>query len=97
MSKVIWRARALADVERLIVFLQERDRVAAQRAAGVLQAGAKLLREFPRGGRPLQDGTGRRELVIPFGDGAYVLRYRMADDGTIVVLRVWHGRENRRH
>ena len=32
--------------------------------------------------------------MIPFGAGAYVLRYRVHDD-TVVVIRVWHNREAR--
>ena len=32
---------------------------------------------------------------IPFGIGAYVLRYRIHDE-TVVVIRVWHSREVRR-
>jgi plasmid stabilization system protein ParE len=33
-------------------------------------------------------------VVAPFGRGAYVLRYRI-DDDAVVVLRVWHSREER--
>jgi len=42
----------------------------------------------------MEDDTGRRELFIPFGASAYVLRYRIHDD-TLVVIRVWHSREER--
>jgi plasmid stabilization system protein ParE len=42
----------------------------------------------------MDDATERRELFVPFGAGAYVLRYRIHAD-TIVVLRVWHSREER--
>jgi hypothetical protein len=37
-----------------------------------------------------------RELIIPFGQSAYLLRYShsaMSDE--IVVHRIWHGREAR--
>jgi hypothetical protein len=43
-------------------------------------------------GRPVGDDTERRELVVPFGAGAYVLRYRIQDE-TVVITRVWHSRE----
>jgi plasmid stabilization system protein ParE len=38
----------------------------------------------------------RRELIVPFGSGAYVLRYRLdtATD-TVIIIRVWHSRELR--
>jgi hypothetical protein len=40
---------------------------------------------------------GVRELIVPFGRSAYVLRYAllpMTDE--IVILRIWHGREGER-
>ena len=42
----------------------------------------------------MSDGTGRRQLFVPFGAGAYVLRYRIHHDD-IVVIRAWHSRETR--
>ena len=91
---VRWLAPALDDIRRLYDFLLERDPAAAGRAARAIRASADRLVESPEIGRPLADGTGRRELVIPFGARAYVLRYRVHDE-TVVVIRVWHGREAR--
>jgi hypothetical protein len=42
----------------------------------------------------LPDTTGRRELIIPFASGAYVLHCMLEDRETIVILRVWHSRES---
>jgi len=42
----------------------------------------------------MNDGTDRRELFLPFGASSYVLRYII--DVQVVVVRVWHGRENRK-
>jgi len=37
-----------------------------------------------------------RELIVPFGRSAYLIRYAYsAKDGEIVILRVWHGSEPR--
>ena len=91
---VRWLEPALDDVKRLYDFLLDKDPAAAGRAARAIRVGADRLLDSPEVGRPLADGTGRRELVIPFGAGAYVLRYRIHDD-TVVVIRVWHGREDR--
>lgn len=91
---VRWLPAALNDIKRLYDFLLDKDAAAAGRAARAIRAGADRLLASPEIGRPLADGTGRRELVIPFGPGAYVLRYRIHDD-TVVVIRVWHGREAR--
>ena len=38
------------------------------------------------------DDTDRRELLVLFGAGAYVLRYRVHRDA-VVIIRVWHSRE----
>ena len=89
-----WLPAALDDMRRLYDFLLDKDPAAAGRATRTIRAGADRLLDSPEIGRPLADGTGRRELVIPFGAGAYVLRYRIHDD-TVVVIRVWHGREAR--
>lgn len=94
MPEIVWLPEALADVARLRAFLEDKNPSAAARAAQTLRDGAKLLRGFPELGRPMNDDTGRRELFLAFGSGAYVLRY-MLDGDAVVILRVWHSRENR--
>jgi len=42
----------------------------------------------------MDDGSERRELIMQFGSGAYVLRY-VLDGNLIIILRVWHSRELR--
>lgn len=94
-NRVKWVPEALADVERLRRFLLSKHPGAAARAVSTIIEGAKLLESSPQIGRPLADGTGRRELSLSFGSGAYMLRYILEDEHTAVVLRVWHSRENR--
>ncbi|MBR8838912.1 MAG: type II toxin-antitoxin system RelE/ParE family toxin [Stigonema ocellatum SAG 48.90 = DSM 106950] len=53
-----------------------------------------MLADFPAIGKPINDGTGRREVFLPFGAGNYVLRYKV-EHQIIVIIRVWHSRENR--
>ena len=55
---------------------------------------SELLVEFPDMGYRMNDDSGRRELIIPFRAGAYVLRYYLLKE-YVVVVRVWHSRENR--
>jgi plasmid stabilization system protein ParE len=93
--RLLWLPEALDDLERLFEFLVERDPDAAGRALRVIESAADHLGDFPELGRPMGDDTERRELVIPFGAGAYVLRYRLHHD-SVVIVRVWHGRETRR-
>lgn len=94
-TKIVWRERALEDIARLYDFLFEKNEEAATKAAQVILRGSSLLEESPRLGRPMADGTGRRELFIPFGAGFYVLRYFFTND-IVIVVRVWHGREDRK-
>jgi len=60
----------------------------------LLGGGANTLLDMPEIGRPMSDGSKRRELYLPFGNGAYVLRYRL-DGDMVVIIRVWHSREHR--
>jgi plasmid stabilization system protein ParE len=94
-AKVVWRERALIDIDRLYNFLFTKNEEAAAKAAQVILRGSSLLEDSPRLGRPMADGTRRRELFIPFGSGFYVLRYFLTNDA-IIVVRVWHGREDRK-
>jgi plasmid stabilization system protein ParE len=94
-AKVVWRERALEDINRLHDFLFSKDEGASARVAQVILRGSSLLEESPRLGRPMADGTERRELFIPFGSGYYVLRYFLTSDA-VVIVRVWHGREDRK-
>ena len=92
--KVVWLPQARDDIGRLFEFLLDKDPAAAERAVRAIQTGASRLADFPDVGRPMDDDTGRRELFVPFGVGAYVLRYLVRSE-TLVVIRVWHSREGR--
>lgn len=92
--RLVWLPEAQADIQRLYDFLLDKDPGAAERAIRAMQLGAQRLLEFPHLGRRMDDETERREVYVPFGAGAYVLRYRMHEE-TIVVIRVWHSREER--
>lgn len=94
VSEVVWLPEALEDMCRLRLFLEDKSPAAASRMAGTVLAGVNLLRDFPERGKPFNDGTNRRELYLPFGAGAYVLRYRI-DLNIIAIIRVWHSRESR--
>ena len=92
--RLIWLPEAREDIQRLYDFLIDEHPDAAERAIRAIQLGAARLLEFPRLGQRMDEETERRELFVPFGIGAYVLRYRIHDD-TIIVIRVWHSRETR--
>jgi plasmid stabilization system protein ParE len=92
--KLRWLPSAFQDIERLYEFLLEKDPNAAANAMELILEGSEQLLEMPELGRPMDDETGRRELYLPFGSAAYVLRYKL-DGDVVVIIRVWHSREQR--
>jgi plasmid stabilization system protein ParE len=56
---------------------------------------ARSLAELPERGRPAVRPE-YRELIVPFGAGAYVIRYRIDHRrDAVIITRIWHGREQR--
>ncbi|MBW3568760.1 type II toxin-antitoxin system RelE/ParE family toxin [Candidatus Parcubacteria bacterium] len=94
MAAVRWLPEALDDIERLYTFLYDKSPEAAPQAANAILKAADLLQANPHIGRSMPDETGRRELFVAFGAGAYVLRYKLSGSDAIII-RVWHNRENR--
>ncbi len=94
MPQIVWLPEAIEDTKRLLDFLAEKSPEATARAAQTIQKGANTLTNFPELGHPMNDGTERRELLISFGAGSYVLRYIISGE-IIVIIRAWHSREYR--
>jgi len=92
--RVRWLPEAWQDTQRLYDFLLNQDASAAGRAMEVLREGADRLADMPDIGKPMDDNSRRRELYLPFGAGAYVLRYRIHNEH-VIIIRVWHSREHR--
>ncbi len=92
--EVIWLPDAITDLMRLRKFIQDKNPSAAKRAASKIKEGTAILMNNPESGRPVEGLSLFREILIPFGAGNYVLRYR-EDDVTIVVVRIWHSKEER--
>ncbi len=92
--EIIWLPEALEDVQRLRLFLEDKNPDVAARAGRVLHEGTDLLARFPECSPPMPDGTARRELFMPFGSGRYILRY-ILEPQTVVIIRAWHSKEKR--
>jgi plasmid stabilization system protein ParE len=93
--KLIFSDPALDDLERLRGFLNDQNPEASRRAAAVIMRALETLEEFPKRGTPSRR-SGLRELVIPFGQAAYIVRYALdVAMSELIILRVWHGREER--
>lgn len=94
MAELLWLPEAQQDIVRLYELLHEKSPTAAQKMINTLLKGADHLQTFPEMGKPMEDELQRRELFVPFGAGAYVLRYKLSGD-QVVIIRVWHSRESR--
>ena len=94
MPELIWLPEALLDLTEHFEFLKLKNPAAAGRVAqSIRDAGFSLVKN-PYRGTLLVDGSDRRKLIIPFGKRGYVLHYYI-DGETILILRVYHGRQNR--
>jgi len=88
MATLTWLPEAVKDLAHLLAALGEKSPEAACRAAQMVRGAAERLEESSALGRPMMDGTGRRELLIPFASAPQMLRYRLGEAGEIVVIRV---------
>ncbi len=96
MPKLRWLPSALDDLDRLANFIAVQHPNAAKTAVKRIRNAADQLEVFPEVGRRMKRDDDRRELVVPFASGAYVLRYRFdRGNDAVVVIRVWHSRELR--
>ncbi len=92
--KIEWSADALADLQRFADFLHEHHPDLAERVAQEIVMKAELLGRHPRLGRPIGGREEYRQIVLQVLNAAYVFQYRCEHD-RIVMLRVFHGREER--
>ncbi len=91
-SEIVWLPSAAKDVVRLREFIQSKNPSAAIRAANRIKEATEILIDNPEAGKPVEDLIPFRELLIPFGNGNYVLRYR--EDGVrVIIVKVKHSRE----
>lgn len=93
MSRLIWTAPALTDVQRLYQFLALKSPDAARRAVGTIRSQVRILETQPGVGHAFSDiDTEYRAWPIDFGDSGYVVLYRF-DGRQVSILAVRHQRE----
>ena len=92
--EVEWSVDALADLDRFAAFLHGQFPELAARVAGEVVARTDVLRRHPQLGRPLGNRHEYREIVLTVVGGTYALQYRY-DGNSVLMLRVFHGRERR--
>lgn len=92
--KIEWSAAALADLDRFANFLQTDFPNLAGVVAREIIAKAHEIAVNPRLGRVLDERKSFRQVVLRVLNAAYVFQYRY-DGQRLVVLRVFHSREQR--
>jgi plasmid stabilization system protein ParE len=94
VSYVIITEGAAEGLERCRSFLVENNHLAAIRAAQTIAHFLTLLEKEPEIGRPLEDLTELRELMIPFGSSGYVALYHYdASLNSVYLLAFRHQKE----
>ncbi|PZO55158.1 MAG: type II toxin-antitoxin system RelE/ParE family toxin [Alphaproteobacteria bacterium] len=91
--RVELRPAAERDLDRLVVFMAKLDERAADRRERWLRESIRKLGDRPLMGRP-GPRSSLRERVLKYGRSSYLVRYRVTDEA-LVVLRIWHGKEDR--
>ena len=89
---IVWTSVAWADVSRLYAFLVQHDLDAADAVFDRLVEAPEALLDFPRRGRSIGNYSPRE--VREFSVGRYRMRYEVTAS-QIMVLRFFHGREDR--
>jgi plasmid stabilization system protein ParE len=90
--RIRWTGQASSDLVRLYEHLRPVAPEAAARVVQQLARAPNRLLDYPRLGEKLEAYEPRevRRIIV----GHYEMRYEIAA-GTIIILRLWHCRENR--
>ena len=92
MARIVFGRRALADLERLSQFQDDRGADVGVRAIDTILDAIGVLARNPMIGRALEGAV--RELVIGYGDGGYAALHRMRPRlDRVEILSVRHQRE----
>ena len=93
-SEIIWFPAAVKDLDRLRNFIKSENPRAAQRAAERIIEGVRILQHNPEAGIPVIILTDFRDLLLSFGTGEYIIRYRREVSDRVVIIRVCHSKED---
>lgn len=85
---------AIDDQLRLVAFLAPRGEAIAYSALSKIETAVRSLDLAAERGRRALTATDFRELLVPFGSGAYIIQYRVEGD-RVLVARIFHSLEDR--
>jgi len=93
--KLRFTPEAIEDLTRLRDFIEKNNPTAAQRIAKDLLLGMEKLKVFPEIGLKVERAIKSHRIRDLYVDD-YTVRYLIGDQ-EIVVLRLWHGKENEKY
>ena len=88
MRTLIWRPRALDQLDSLVGYIAERDKTAAERIEAMVHRSSDTIVKLPMAGRPGRVAGTREWVVHP----NYILIYRLSRT-QIIILRFVHARQ----
>jgi plasmid stabilization system protein ParE len=94
MAVVTWSPLALVDLDRQYQFLANIDPEMAKTTIQEIVQFGKGLTNNPQKGTPVSDTPGLRKLLVPVGKYGYIIHYIFLDEEALI-LRIYHGRQNR--
>ena len=94
MPQIVWTESAVEDLNRYYEFLKINNADAATKAIQRIVSSAESLLKNPRRGTPIGESPGLRKILVSFSKYGYVIHYSLLEED-VVILRVYHGRENR--
>lgn len=93
--KIKYSPESIADLNRLVEFVEAKNLYAARRIAIDIQEAFDNLKRFPKMGLPVLKSSDP-DLIRDLYINQYVARYLINND-IIFILRVWHNKENERN
>jgi plasmid stabilization system protein ParE len=92
MAQVVYSARSLIHIERVLQFPRDKDSTATRDTVAAIQSAVDSLAAHPLIGRRIEGDL--RELVISYGQSAYVALYRfVVPQDEVRMLAIRHQRE----
>jgi plasmid stabilization system protein ParE len=91
--RVELRPAAERDLDRLVAFMAKLDARAADKRERWLRESLRSLARRPLIGRP-GPMPSLRERVLKYGKSSSLVRYQITPE-SVIVLRIWHGKEDR--
>jgi plasmid stabilization system protein ParE len=96
MSQILWSKTATEDLNRHYNLIKLSNRNVAALAVHEILSSAESLQENPRRGAIVEEIAGLRKLIVSFGKYGYIIHYIILEDD-VIILRVYHGKENQPH